>query len=99
MEASFDDIARDGYVNNELRLALSKALSTKAARLRYEAFLERAPAFIAAKVKRRQQMCLHLPLQLGSRRGKWPHALSAFHLIRPPWYLKYAAKSLKQVIH
>src|SRR3546814_1630129 len=52
MEASFDDIARDGDVNNELRLALSKALSTKAARLRYEAFLERAPAFIAAKVKR-----------------------------------------------
>src|SRR3546814_351593 len=34
MEASFDDIARDGDVNNELRLALSKALSTKAARLR-----------------------------------------------------------------
>src|SRR3546814_2208643 len=29
MEASFDDIARDGDVNNELRLALSKALSTR----------------------------------------------------------------------
>src|SRR3546814_12491395 len=52
MEASFHAIARDGDVNNELRLALSKELSTKAARLRYEAFLERAPAFIAGKVKR-----------------------------------------------
>ncbi len=41
-------IARDGDPANQHRLKLSKALSAKAAQPRYEAFLERAPSFIAA---------------------------------------------------
>lgn len=40
-------IARDGDRSNRRRVRLAKALSTKAAQLRYEAFLDRAPSFIA----------------------------------------------------
>ncbi|MBK5265652.1 MAG: AAA family ATPase [Alphaproteobacteria bacterium] len=53
IEDSLAAIARDGDPANERRIALGKALSTKAARPRYEAFLERAPAFIAGQAKRR----------------------------------------------
>ncbi|WP_242146343.1 AAA family ATPase [Sphingomonas sp. BAUL-RG-20F-R05-02] len=49
--AALDDalaaIARDGDRSNARRVKLSKALAPKAAQPRYEAFLDRAPAFIA----------------------------------------------------
>lgn len=51
IEAGLTAIARDGDPSNTQRLALSHALSKKAARARYEAFLERVPAFIAARSK------------------------------------------------
>lgn len=51
IEKSLEVIIRDGDPSNEERLALSRALSTKAGRPRYEAFLERAPAFIAAQAR------------------------------------------------
>lgn len=54
MEASLAAIAADGDPGNRQRLALAKSLSSKAMRLRYEAFLERAPAFIAAAARQRQ---------------------------------------------
>ena len=41
-------IARDGDPNNGRRAKLAKLLAPKAAQPRYEAFLDRAPAFIAA---------------------------------------------------
>lgn len=44
-------IADEGDPANVRRLGLSRALALKAARPRYEAFLERAPAFIAARTR------------------------------------------------
>ena len=41
-------IARDGDPSNARRVKLAKSLALKAAQARYEAFLDRAPAFIAA---------------------------------------------------
>lgn len=41
-------IARDGDPSNTRRVKLARALALKAAQARYEAFLDRAPAFIAA---------------------------------------------------
>lgn len=41
-------IARDGDPGNARRVKLAKLLSVKAAQARYEAFLDRAPAFVAA---------------------------------------------------
>lgn len=54
MEESLTRIAADGDPGNRQRLTLAKALSGKAARPRYEAFLERAPAFIAATARQRE---------------------------------------------
>jgi DNA polymerase-3 subunit delta' len=47
LEEMLRAIAADGDPDNRRRLLLAKMLSTKAARPRYEAFLERAPAFLA----------------------------------------------------
>ncbi|WP_340264900.1 DNA polymerase III subunit delta' [Sphingobium mellinum] len=55
-------IANDGDAGNVRRLALAKALSTKAARPRYEAFLERAPAFIAQAARQRSGDALRVAL-------------------------------------
>jgi len=46
-------IARDGDRSNAERARLAKALSTKAAQPRYEAFLDRAPEFIASQAPQR----------------------------------------------
>ena len=46
-------IAATGDPDNSDRLALSRSLALKAARPRYEAFLRRAPAFIAAAARTR----------------------------------------------
>jgi DNA polymerase-3 subunit delta' len=51
LEAELVGLARDGDASNARRVRLSKALSTKAAQPRYEAFLERAPAFIAERAR------------------------------------------------
>lgn len=55
IEGSLAAIAQDGDPVNERRIALGKVLATKAARPRYEAFLERAPAFIAKRARLAQQ--------------------------------------------
>src|SRR3546814_17723011 len=54
MENSLAAIAADGDPGNRQRLMLARMLASKAARPRYEAFLERAPAFIAAAARQRQ---------------------------------------------
>jgi len=51
-------IAETGDPSNGERLALAKALSLKAARPRYETFLEQAPAFIAGQAKGRSGKAL-----------------------------------------
>jgi DNA polymerase III subunit delta' len=53
MEAALSDIARSGDRNNAIRTTLAQSLSAKSAQKRYEAFLARAPAFIAEEVRRR----------------------------------------------
>lgn len=55
-------IATDGDPGNIRRLALAKALSTKAARPRYEVFLERAPAFIAEAARLKSGDALRVAL-------------------------------------
>ena len=47
LEADMAAIARDGDPTNVVRARLAKLLGTKAAQARYEAFLDRAPSFIA----------------------------------------------------
>lgn len=55
-------IARDGDPSNAQRAKLAKALAPKAAQPRYEAFLDRAPAFIAAAAPGRQGQALRTAL-------------------------------------
>lgn len=58
LEASLTALATEGDPANRQRLGLAKALGTKSARPRYEAFLERAPAFIAQAARQRQGAAL-----------------------------------------
>lgn len=58
LEKALVAIANDGDPDNRQRLALAKALALKAARPRYEAFLERAPAFIANAARTRSGSAL-----------------------------------------
>ena len=58
LDARIAEIAGDGDPGNARRVKLAKALSGKAAQLRYEAFLERAPAFIARAACARQGTAL-----------------------------------------
>lgn len=53
LEKALVAIANDGDPDNRQRLALAKSLALKSARPRYEAFLERAPAFIANAARTR----------------------------------------------
>ncbi|MFC3441567.1 AAA family ATPase [Sphingobium rhizovicinum] len=55
-------LATQGDPGNRQRLALAKALALKSAKPRYEAFLERAPAFIAQAARTRQGPALGLAL-------------------------------------
>ncbi|UZW56344.1 AAA family ATPase [Sphingobium sp. JS3065] len=68
IEQSLAAIAADGDPGNRKRLILSKALASKAARPRYEAFLERAPAFIAEAARQRRGS------DLGKALGHWEAA-------------------------
>lgn len=54
IEQTLQTLSTSGDPANRQRLALAKALSSKSARPRYEAFLERAPAFIAQVARTRQ---------------------------------------------
>ncbi|MEC3949476.1 DNA polymerase III subunit delta' [Sphingobium sp. HWE2-09] len=54
IEQSLHLLATQGDAGNRQRLALAKALALKSAKPRYEAFLERAPAFIAQAARTRQ---------------------------------------------
>ncbi|MDO7835340.1 AAA family ATPase [Sphingobium sp. HBC34] len=54
IEQMLNALATQGDPGNRQRLALAKALALKSARPRYEAFLERAPAFIAQAARTRQ---------------------------------------------
>ena len=54
IENSLAAIAADGDPGNRQRLILARMLASKSARPRYEAFLERAPAFIAAAARQRK---------------------------------------------
>lgn len=52
LDAAIEAIAAEGDPDNARRAALGRILAPKAAQARYEAFLERAPAFIAALARR-----------------------------------------------
>ncbi|MDF0491209.1 DNA polymerase III subunit delta' [Sphingomonas sp. H39-1-10] len=64
--AALDDalaaIARDGDRSNARRVKLAKALALRAAQPRYEAFLDRAPAFIAESARVRHGERLRVAL-------------------------------------
>ena len=53
LDAAIAAIAADGDPQNVRRAALGRTLGPKAAQPRYEAFLDRAPAFIATQAKER----------------------------------------------
>lgn len=58
LDEAMDYLAASGDPGNATRVALAKSLSLKAAQMRYEAFLQRAPAFIARAAERRQGQAL-----------------------------------------
>jgi DNA polymerase III subunit delta' len=51
IDAAMAEIAATGDATNSARASLAQALSLKSAQRRYEAFLTRAPAFIAARAR------------------------------------------------
>lgn len=67
LDAALGEIARSGDRSNSVRVALAKSLALKAAQPRYEAFLERAPAFIAAEARRRHGAALDHALDLWAK--------------------------------
>ncbi|AUW58587.1 DNA polymerase III subunit delta' [Sphingobium sp. SCG-1] len=62
IEHALAAIAADGDPTNKRRLALAKQLGGKAARPRYEAFLERVPAFLASAARLQQGHALKVTL-------------------------------------
>ena len=58
LDAALREIAVTGDTNNALRLDLAGKLALKTAHPRYEAFLQRAPAFIAAQARQRGGVAL-----------------------------------------
>lgn len=54
IDSALDELARTGDPKNVVRCKLAQTLSLKGAIPRYEAFLERAPTFIAAKARSRE---------------------------------------------
>jgi len=63
LETALDAIATTGDPDNALRLALAKKLNGKAARPRYEAFLERVPAYLAAQARGREGPALQRAIE------------------------------------
>lgn len=64
LDAALETMARTGDPSNSIRVSVAKSLALKAAQPRYEAFLERAPAFIAARARDRQGAALDQALDL-----------------------------------
>lgn len=67
LDAVLEQMARTGDPSNTARAALAKALSGKVAQPRYEAFLERAPAFIARASHTRSGEALDRAVMLWSK--------------------------------
>lgn len=82
LDAAMDRLVVEGDATNAIRAQLAKQLSGKAAQARYEAFIERAPARIAAEARRRTGQALADALRL------WEEARrigeSAVHLSLDP---------------
>jgi DNA polymerase-3 subunit delta' len=82
LDAAMDRLVAEGDATNAIRAQLAKQLSGKAAQARYEAFIERAPARIAAEARRRGGQALADALRL------WEEARrigeSAVHLSLDP---------------
>lgn len=62
IDSALSAIARDGDPSNARRAALAKALGVKAQQPRYEAFLDRAPSFIAGLAVERRGAALQSAL-------------------------------------
>lgn len=67
IEAELEQLAHEGDASNAVRSRLARQLSLKAAQPRYEAFLERAPSFIAEKARQRDGAPLREALDLYDR--------------------------------
>jgi DNA polymerase-3 subunit delta' len=67
LDGAMQELARLGDPTNGRRAALAQSLATKAAQARYEAFLARAPALIAAAAKERRGAALDQALTLWER--------------------------------
>lgn len=78
LDAAIDRLVEQGDPTNALRSSLAKQLGTKAVQARYEAFLERAPARIAAEAKRRSGPALTAAIDLWAEARKIGE--SAVHL-------------------
>lgn len=66
LDAALQSIARDGDPHNAVRTELAQSLSAKPAQRRYEAFLGRAPTFIAQEARKRQGPALKAALDAWS---------------------------------
>jgi len=64
LDQAIDRLVDEGDPTNKLRSALAKQLGTKAVQARYEAFLERAPARIAAEARSRSGTPLQKAIDL-----------------------------------
>ena len=67
LDSALEEMAQTGDPSNAARVALAKSLALKAAQPRYEAFLERAPAFIAARARTLRGPALDRALDLWSK--------------------------------
>jgi DNA polymerase-3 subunit delta' len=67
LDSAMRELAGSGDPTNSLRSALAGALCLKAAQPRYEAFLARAPSFIAAAARQRSGAALAEALRLWER--------------------------------
>jgi DNA polymerase III subunit delta' len=73
IEESLRTLARDGDPTNAVRAKLAQKLSLKSAQGRYEAFLARAPAFIAHAARTRNGDALAAAIE------QWESAKSLAH--------------------
>jgi DNA polymerase-3 subunit delta' len=67
LDQAMEALAREGDATNARRSALAQALSLKSAQPRYEAFMARAPSFIAQAAKGRSGAALAEALKLWER--------------------------------
>jgi DNA polymerase-3 subunit delta' len=82
LDRAMADLAGKGDPTNARRSALAQSLALKSAQPRYEAFLARAPALVAAEAKRRRGAALAEALRLWERAQAL--AASAKHLSLEP---------------